>query len=527
MAPVVRGAEESSNAGPALRLALSDLTNGHKGATTSARKNGHRINRRSQAGARKHSWERRSTAPLVDTENNCSSTSRQYWQRSNGARAGSKGNGARAGSQGRRRSGRSRRGNSTASLAAKARAADGASSATTTAEDACSSRECMSDKGYADVAVPEESQNLLQEGQNLQQDTKPEVEPCGHGAVSCLPEKPPEALSIMAALYRSRCSTTSLCPEEDIDGVLADLVDSFLHASHSVSVQQLPEPKHLASKILGIEREAVLHWLVQACDIMNFHENILYTTVLILDRYCVADGVMLSMDRIQKILMAALCTVIKVCAVQDELGFDDPYDRSLREILAHLCHGQVSFTDILHAEYEVLRALDFKVSTPSALDFLDVLSTPLSSPSESLDTCVPRSLADFLLQLSLFNISIHYQYPHVILAAAALYVALVSLGASPELIQSLLAGVTSTGLDMQDATVRIGECAYQLHGLWIDFAHSKGTTVPSLMKKLCRGKWNQEMFLQPPALGLLPYSAMAMSGALDAEGKAPAVTKLR
>lgn len=506
MAPVVRGAEESISAGPAPRLALSDLTNGHK--ATSAKKNGHRINRRSQAGARKHSWERRTAAPLVDTEN-CS-TSRQHSQR---------GSGARAGSQGRRRSGRSRRNNSIAILA-KAREADGNSSGTTTAEDACNSREGMSEKGCTDVAV-------IQENQNLQQDAKQAVEHCGHSAVSSLPDKPPEEMSIMAALYRSRCSTTGLCPEEDIDGVLADLVDSFLLSSHRISVQQLPEPKHLASKILGIEREAVLHWLVQACDIMNFHENILYTTVLILDRYCVADGVMLSMDRIQNILMAALCTVIKVCAVQDELGFDDPHDRSLREILAHLCHGQVSFTDILHAEYEVLKALDFKVSTPSALDFLDILSTPLSSPSESLDACVPRSLADFLLQLSLFNISIHYQYPHAILAAAALHVALVTLGASPELIQSLMAGVASTGLDMQFAMVRIVECAYQLHGLWIDFALSKGTTVPSLMKKLCRGKWNQEMFLHPPALGLLPHSAMAMTGALDAEGQAPAVTRLR
>jgi hypothetical protein len=338
-------------------------------------------------------------------------------------------------------------------------------------------------------------------------------------------------MSVMAALYRNRCSLTGLCPDEDIDGVLPDLVDNFMRSSHSVSSKQLPEPKHLASKILGIEREAVLHWLVQACDIMNFHESILYTTVLLLDRYCAADGVMLSMDRIQKILMAVLCTVIKVCAVQDELGFDDPEFRSLREILAHLCHGQVPFKDILRAEYEVLKALDFKVSTPSALDFLDVLSTPLSLPSESLDTCVPRSLADFLLQLSLFNISVHYQHPHVILAAAALYVALVTLGASPELIQSLLAGVTSTGLDMQDATACIGECAYQLHGLWLDFAQSKGATVPSLMKKLCRGKWNQEMFLHPPALGLLPYSAMALSGGgaapVDADGQAPEVTRLR
>ncbi|CAE8643848.1 unnamed protein product [Polarella glacialis] len=328
------------------------------------------------------------------------------------------------------------------------------------------------------------------------------------------------AMSSVARLFEGRNGFSSGCPEEDIDSVLAELVDSFLRSSHISSQKSLPCPRILAAKLQGIEREAVLHWLVQACDIMSFHESVLYSTVLLLDRYCATEGVHLSMDRIQKVLMAVLCTVMKVIAVQDELIYDDgsrdEFQYSgplpLRDVFTHLCYAQVPFEEILRVEYEVLRALQFNVSAPSVLEFLDVLSAPLTSPSDPPDSCTPCSLASFMLQLSLFNVSIHYQHPHVILAASALYVALVSLRASPDLIEALMTGVTAACPEVSDVTSRIGSCACQLHGLWLDFAASGGAAVPSLMKKYGNGRrLSKELLLRPPALGTLPELAAKLA----------------
>jgi hypothetical protein len=331
----------------------------------------------------------------------------------------------------------------------------------------------------------------------------------------------PPTLSPVAQMFQGRASPSSGVPDKDIEAVLPELVDGFLRSCHLSSQRHLPCPKTLIAKLQGIERGTVLHWLVQACDIMNFHDSVLHSTVLTLDRYCATEGVQMSMDRIQRVLMAVLCTILKVTSVQDELGLDDSTWESygpmpLRDMLAHLCHGQVSFRDILHEEYRVLTALKFEVSAPSAFEFLDVLTAPLGSVGE-VQGCTPRSLAHFLLQMSLFHVSLLYQYPHLVLAASALYVAMVSLRVPCEIIATTLSGVAEACPEVSDVIVRIGHCSCQLHSLWLEFAMSGGTTVPSLMIKLGAKRLSKEIIMRPPPLAALPESALQIAKQLEPE----------
>jgi len=292
------------------------------------------------------------------------------------------------------------------------------------------------------------------------------------------------------------------CPEDQIDLVLGELVDSFLHSCHQESQRHLPSAADLHARLSSGQRESILVWLVQACDIMRFHEAVLYSTVLTLDRYCAASQEPLPMDRMQKVLMAVICTVLKTCAVADEICMP------LRDLLVHLCRRQVLFEDILAMEHQVLKALRFQVSTPSALDFLDALCVPLLA-GESPEGSPIRCLANFLLQLSLFNAPLHYRRPHAILAAGAIYVAICSFQAARVWLGSLLNDVATACPDITDVCSQVVACAGELHTMWISFASVPGTQVPCVLHKFASRRLHEAVLLSPTTTGLLNPAVVA------------------
>jgi len=75
-------------------------------------------------------------------------------------------------------------------------------------------------------------------------------------------------------------------PDEHIDSLLGDLVHDFMQNSHKESQRHLPTPEQLAASLGLSQRESIIEWLVQACDIMRLHDGVLLSTVLMLDRYC-------------------------------------------------------------------------------------------------------------------------------------------------------------------------------------------------------------------------------------------------
>jgi len=126
-------------------------------------------------------------------------------------------------------------------------------------------------------------------------------------------------------------------------------------------------------------------------------------------------------------------------------GADDTRNPGkLRELLTSLGHRQFSVEQIFAAELEVLTALDFEVSAPNPLDFLETFALPFTPPDHPKAPSPVVCLAKFLLQLSLMDVHVQYRYPHAILAAGALYVALWCVQANQDKVADLLCDVTAT-----------------------------------------------------------------------------------
>lgn len=302
---------------------------------------------------------------------------------------------------------------------------------------------------------------------------------------------PPKELKSELAQFLDSLAREGASPDEAIESSLADIVDNFIPRLHEQSEKFLPNPALLIENVNPVQRELVVNWLIQACDIMHFSEHVLYSTVLTLDRYCAASPGPIPLDMMQKVLMATICTVLKMC-VADEIGMP------LKTVLPHLCRQQVSFTEILHMEHRVLERLRFEVSAPSAYEFLDVLSVRLQEPWKSETGTPARCLADFLLQLSFFDAYLHYSNPHVILAAAALYVALRSLAASPCLFGILLKDMAMACPELTGQQKRLASCANALHALWVEHAQSNGAKAPFLQAKFSRPSYHSVALLGPP-----------------------------
>jgi len=329
--------------------------------------------------------------------------------------------------------------------------------------------------------------------------------------------------SSMARFLTQRRIHASGCPEEDIEAVLDDYADNFLRASHEESQRYIPNAETVSASIQEHDRASILNWLVQTCEIMRFHETVLYTSILTLDRYSALSSSAMPMETIQRVLMAVMCTALKTCAAQDHFCGAMP----VRELLGHLFRQQAQLAEIFATERKVLRALDFAVTAPSVLDFLDVLSAPLTAPPMAggrpmVEAAVYRNLANFLLQLSLFNVTVHYGHAHVILAASAVYVALCTLQASPVAILNVLGDVLVACPDMKDIPDQVASCAFELHGLWVSFAMSHGATPASILRKFagadacaqhhCRQvRLHKQLVLSPPPIGALPHPGQILT----------------
>jgi len=320
----------------------------------------------------------------------------------------------------------------------------------------------------------------------------PSVSPILSAAEAPVLEKTVERTNLAILLEGMRHGPI-VSPDDQIDAVLGDLVDSLLQSSHAESQRHLPASEHLVSRLGSNQRESILEWLVQACDIMRLQDGVLYSTVLMLDRYCAAAHEPLPMERMQKVLMAVICTVLKTCTVSDEVCMP------LRDLLLHLCRRQVNFEEVLEMEHRVLRTLQFSgLCAPTPLDFIDAFCTPLAY-GEPIESSMPRCIANFVVQLSLFNAALHYRYPHAILAAGGVYVALCSLHMPPVVHQTLLHDIVAICPEIPDVPARVAACASDLHGLWVEFANTQGNRVPCLLRKFSGTRLHQNAILTPPA----------------------------
>eukprot|EP00930_Biecheleria_cincta_P070485 TRINITY_DN58123_c0_g1_i1.p1 TRINITY_DN58123_c0_g1~~TRINITY_DN58123_c0_g1_i1.p1 ORF type:complete len:521 (-),score=55.85 TRINITY_DN58123_c0_g1_i1:106-1668(-) len=282
------------------------------------------------------------------------------------------------------------------------------------------------------------------------------------------------------------------CPEEREQASLADIAVSMCKSSHSYSQRYKPCTKLLTECYSMADRQETLIWLVQAFGVMEFSDSLLHATALLLDRYyaCLPkdqgrDG------ESQRKLLAAVCMALK-------LGADQETGLSLRKIVAHLSRGQLQFDEVMAAELCMLRKLQFDVGTPTPRDFLDTLSARLvdfHAPESS------RNLADYLLQLSLSDAVLHYTYPHSVLAAAAL---LLALHATRAAMAAQSAVIEDLALHCQEAlpSGNLAQCSTALHQIWLASFRNQDQTLYShhVRQKFASAKYNSVSRLQPPAV---------------------------
>lgn len=284
-------------------------------------------------------------------------------------------------------------------------------------------------------------------------------------------------------------------PEARTDATLADVVDSASRSLHQTSQRHRPSPQALLEGQAPASRQETLVWLVQAFDVMHFTDNLLFDTQLLLDRYYsslpkedIVGGAS------QRKLLAAVCMALKTGSPVDT-------QMPLRQVVMHLGRDQVPFEEVMTAELSMLKKLRFVVGTPTAKDFLEALSTRLNGDRV---TGACRSLADFLLQLTLVDATLHYRYAHAALAAATMVLALQATRAPPVAYVAVLEDLALHCPEAASPHGLLMQCVSAVHLLW---TRSVGTShleqnlySRHLCAKFARPGNHQVSTLVPPQL---------------------------
>jgi len=261
----------------------------------------------------------------------------------------------------------------------------------------------------------------------------------------------------------------------------------------------MPDVPRLCARFRDAERGPILNWLIQAFHEMQFHESLLFVAISLLDRYCALAQSDAPISR--SVLMAVISTSLKTQAVQDEVCATMHF----REQLSFMCHNQISSEDILTTECEVLATLEFNVTVPTVFDFIDILSFPLLSyegngNEEMAAACPPRSMAHFLTQLAVFDGRLYYRYPHLVLAAAAMGLALAVFQALPSVYRTLMADVSlACHSDVTDLMGAVGACSDEVLSLWQIAVAQNFENQLGLFRKFSAARLNQALLLRPPA----------------------------
>lgn len=263
-------------------------------------------------------------------------------------------------------------------------------------------------------------------------------------------------------------------PDESIKGSLEELVDPVLRSMHRQSQKYRPNATALLESIDSAHRQDTLAWLLQAFDIMHFSDSLLYTTMLVLDRfYSVPPPNSGGPGAAQQRLLGAICMALKTSSPADQ-------SLPLKQIINHLSHDQVKFDAVLMTELSMLRLLQFNALAPSAHDFLEALSyrlinVPITASGGNAgvtDALMWSNLSEFLLQLTLADAHLHYRYPHAVLAASAIVLALWAVRAPATAYEVVLEDLSNMSPDDQPpnnpvASGKIVQCVATVHRLWI------------------------------------------------------------
>ncbi|CAE7822340.1 CYCA1-1 [Symbiodinium sp. CCMP2592] len=310
--------------------------------------------------------------------------------------------------------------------------------------------------------------------------------------------------SMLSRYFASK--RTSPSPEDRVQASLADVADGACRTLHQSSQRHKPCARQLLEGLPQADRQETLTWMAQAFEVMSFPDTLLFDTAMLLDRYYASlPKEDFNTAESQRRLLAAVCVALKT-------GSNVEPQLPLRQVVAHLGHDEVPFDDVIAAELVILRKLRFDVGTPTSRDFLEALGARLSN-FQAPDRA--QHLADFLLQLSLADAGLHYRYPHSMLAAAALLLAL-SVTCAPAAAQTaILEDLELHFPEAVDQHTTLANCGRDLQSLWLmTFANQENMYLNHIRLKFSRANYRSVSTLRPPGapIAIVPSKAPGMPG---------------
>lgn len=154
-------------------------------------------------------------------------------------------------------------------------------------------------------------------------------------------------------------------------------------------------------EINGIYRAKMIDWIVEVLSAFNCSEQTSFLAINIMDRYFDALN---NADRTQgRCIKLHELHIIGVTSLFIASKSEDVYPLLMRTIYGKVGHQKISVESIVEKEMEILRALDFKVST---------VSTPLHFLEFYIDQIIekhPERQFIHLMSIYLAKLSLHHQ----------------------------------------------------------------------------------------------------------------------
>merc|ERR1719453_2947901 len=164
---------------------------------------------------------------------------------------------------------------------------------------------------------------------------------------------------------------------------MAPLVDDILAAMHQAEKRARVAADSLEQHVNLEHRRKVVAWLVKAFHVVSFDDHVLYGTVQLADAYLHSCRQFVSGSVLQSVVMACVCTMLKL-ATADHRVYSVP------DLIAHITHNQISLDRVLRVERDVLVGVNFNLSSPTMLQFLDCFVFRITTAQDA-NKCAKRT----------------------------------------------------------------------------------------------------------------------------------------
>ena len=192
----------------------------------------------------------------------------------------------------------------------------------------------------------------------------------------------------------------------DIPEYLGEYADDVFEHMHKTEELYLPQYGYMKSqKDVNEKMRAILvDWLIEVHYKFKLLPETLYITVNIIDRYLELKEI-----KRQKLQLLGVTAMWIACK------YEEIYAPEIKDFV-YITDNAYEQKDILALEYEVLKTLEFNVTTPSAYRFLERYAKLLGADSKTFN------LAWYLIELPLIEYKM-LKYKPSMISSAALFLA--------------------------------------------------------------------------------------------------------